>query len=119
MLLEQTKDFPRLHFVSRHAGAIDWLRCLADPDCIHDRLDPKDISSGDVVAGNLPIHLAAEICARGATYLHLRVLVPEALRGSELSAEQLRELGAELRKVEVKESGVDAALVLRGTRRSD
>jgi CRISPR-associated protein Csx16 len=34
-------------------------------------LNPAEIRPGGVVIGALPIHLAAEVCARGPRYLHL------------------------------------------------
>jgi CRISPR-associated protein Csx16 len=36
------------------------------------------------------------VCARGARYVHLALELPAARRGSELSADELRELGATL-----------------------
>src|SRR5207249_10984084 len=39
-------------------------------------LDLSDVLPGDVLIGTLPVHLAAEVCSRGARYLHLTLLLP-------------------------------------------
>jgi len=89
---------PRRFFVSRHPGAIEWakryhwsVRTLFAP-----HLDVAVIAPGDVVIGNLPVHLAAKVCASGARYLHLTVDLPAHQRGAELSADQLEAAGAHL-----------------------
>ncbi len=45
--------------------------------------DINDIQSGDTVIGSLPVNLAAEICQRGAAYIHMTLNVPEHWRGKE------------------------------------
>ena len=57
--------------------------------------------SGDVVIGTLPIHIAAEVHARGARYMHLSLDLPPALRGRELSAEQMNRARARLEEYRV------------------
>jgi CRISPR-associated protein Csx16 len=42
------------------------------------------------------VQLAAEVCARGARYLHLRVDLPADARGRELQAHELQAYGARL-----------------------
>lgn len=59
--------------------------------------------------GTLPVPIAAEVCGRGATYLHLTFGLAAGRRGEELSADQLEELGATLRAFSVR------ALEGRGT----
>ena len=84
-------------FVSRHPGAQQWAReegVRVDEVVAH--LDLERIGPGDTVIGSLPVNLAAAVCARGARYVHLALELPAALRGSELSADELRELGATL-----------------------
>jgi CRISPR-associated protein Csx16 len=91
-------DLPqgRRFFVSRHPGAIEWAR--RHPWGVRTRfiahLDVGQIESGDVVIGTLPIPLAAEVCARGARYLHLVIRLSAGQRGTELSAAELDEAGA-------------------------
>jgi CRISPR-associated protein Csx16 len=84
-------------FVSRHPGAREWAarRGIAvDRAVAH--LDVAQVRAGDTVIGTLPVNLAAEVCACGARYLHLSLDLPEAMRGRELSAEELEGCGARL-----------------------
>jgi len=92
-------------FVSRHAGAIGWAKrqgLVIDRWVAH--LDPAAVGARDTVIGTLPVNLAAEICKRGARYLHLSVPVPLASRGRELSPEQLLAACAVLRAFRVEET---------------
>lgn len=89
-------------FVSRHPGALHWMQVHGpafDQHVAH--LDPARIAAGDTVIGTLPVNLAAEVCARGASYRHLTLELPAHARGRELSAEELQALGATLQEFEV------------------
>jgi CRISPR-associated protein Csx16 len=89
-------------FVSRHPGAVDWARqqgLAVDRWVPH--LEPADVQRGDTVAGTLPVQLAAEVCARGARYLHLRVDLPLHDRGRELDAGELHSRGAQLQRYDI------------------
>lgn len=84
-------------FVSRHSGAVDWAkRQNLVIDCWVEHLDPAEVNAEDVVIGTLPVSLAAEICKRGARYLHLSLRVPMEWRGRELSSDDLQHLGAQI-----------------------
>jgi len=86
-----------IYFVSRHPGASDWaVGEGVEYDRLVTHLDPERIMRGDTVIGSLPVNLAATVCSRGARYLHLTLDLPAELRGQELDADQLRELGAHL-----------------------
>lgn len=77
-------------FVTRHPGALEWATkngVVFDTHCIH--LDPSLVEAGDTVIGSLPVHLAVEVCARGARYLNLTIDLPADLRGRELDAATL------------------------------
>jgi CRISPR-associated protein Csx16 len=90
-------------FVSRHPGALDWMRRHGFPFDRHvPHLTMEDIRAGDTVIGSLPVNLAAEVCARGATYRHLSLRLDAADRGRELSADELGEYGATLATYEIK-----------------
>lgn len=56
--------------------------------------------------GILPVHLAAQLCARGARYLNLSLDLPAAARGRELSAEELDAYGARIEGYEVRPEGL-------------
>lgn len=84
-------------FISRHPGAVEWAcrhGIAFDRHVSH--LDPAALKPGDTVIGTLPINLAAEVCARGAAYLHLSLDLPPTARGHELDAEELERFGARL-----------------------
>lgn len=85
------------YFVSRHPGAVEWARRRGIAvDALVSHLDPQVITDGDTVIGTLPVNLAAEVCARGAGYLHLSVALPPESRGRDLTADELEALNARL-----------------------
>jgi CRISPR-associated protein Csx16 len=84
-------------FISRHPGAVEWARRQAmQVDHWRAHVDIAAVRPGDTVAGTLPIQLAAQVCALGATYLHLSLDLPAHWRGRELSVEELQQAGARL-----------------------
>jgi CRISPR-associated protein Csx16 len=90
------------YFVSRHPGAVEWARrqgLAVDHWLAH--LDPAVVQPGDTVAGTLPIHLAAQVCAHGGRYLHLSLDLPAHLRGRELSVQDLDDAGARLEEFHI------------------
>lgn len=90
------------YFVTRHAGAKQWATeqgiCI---DFVVDHLNIDDIQTGDQVLGSLPVNLVAELNEKGARYFHLTLPLSEQLRGTEISAELMRELGAKLEEFTV------------------
>lgn len=86
-------------FIGRHPGALQWIR---EQGIAFDRhtphLDIAQIQPGDTVIGTLPVTLIAQVCARGSAYWHLSFDMPAQARGSELSAADLRALGARLER---------------------
>ncbi|MDW8479481.1 MAG: CRISPR-associated protein Csx16 [Xanthomonadales bacterium] len=88
---------PTVWFVSRHPGSVEWARrrgIAVSRQVAH--LDPSEVREGDTVIGTLPLHLAAEVCRRGARLLHLAIDLPPEARGIELDADALERLGARL-----------------------
>lgn len=83
-------------FVTRHPGAVDWAQARGIDAQLLAHLDPSTVGPGDIVMGTLPVPLAAAVCERGACYLHLSLDIPADLRGQELSARQMDQLGATL-----------------------
>jgi CRISPR-associated protein Csx16 len=91
------------YFISRHPGAIAWVEqqgVKVDRRITH--LDIDLIQPGDTVIGSLPVNLAAQVCGKGAAYIHLSLNLPEHWRGKELSAEEMKECGARLERYELK-----------------
>ena len=86
----------RVVLVTRHSGTVAWLgrQGLRLPVVKH--LAADMVGPGDVVLGNLPIHQAAEVVARGARYAGLCFDRPVETRGRELSADELAALGPRL-----------------------
>lgn len=90
-------------FVSRHPGAMEWAqRGGIRYHRLVPHLDLARVRTGDTIIGTLPVPLAAQVCARGARYLHLTLDLPEILRGRELGAEDLQRIGARLEAFEVR-----------------
>jgi CRISPR-associated protein Csx16 len=86
-------------FVSRHPGAVAWAQAQGLPvEHWVPHLDVAAVQAGDTVAGTLPMHLAAQVCARGARYLHLSLDLPPHWRGQELDARQISQAGARLER---------------------
>jgi len=95
------------YFVSRHAGSLAWIAGkLPQPQHVT-HLDVAAVRRGDVVAGTLPVHLAAEVCRRGGRFYHLALDTRPDERGAELSAEALEARGAGLVRYEVREVAED------------
>lgn len=84
-------------FISRHPGTVEWARRQGlHVDVWVTHLAPQKVGAGDTAIGSLPLHLAAQICARGARFLHLTLDIPAEWRGRELSADELETAGARL-----------------------
>lgn len=89
-------------FVTRHPGALDWAHSAGIAFDVHVmHLDPAQVGPGDTVIGSLPVHLAADVCARGARYLNLSLDLPACLRGRELDAQTLAQCAARLEEFHV------------------
>ena len=85
------------YFVSRHTGAADWAASEGFPvDTLLTHFDVDCIQLGDRVLGTLPVNLVADVIERGGEYFHLTLELPAAMRGKELSAEDMRSFGARL-----------------------
>lgn len=87
-----------IYVVSRHAGAVQWLQTvISEPYVLLTHLHDVDfVCAGDIIVGTLPVNLIAKVNALGARYFHLNIPMPADLRGQELTADQLTQLGASL-----------------------
>lgn len=91
------------YFVSRHQGAIEWIKQqVIQIDRFVEHLNIDEIQADDVVIGTLPIHLAAEVCHKGAKFYFLSVNVSREQRGTELTREQLEKQGCSLQQFYIK-----------------
>lgn len=90
-------EYMSIWFVSRHPGAVEWAKekgILVDNWVPH--LDVKLVSFSDTVIGTLPVHLAFEVCARGANYINLSLDLYFESRGRELTVLELKKANARL-----------------------
>lgn len=93
------------YVVSRHPGALDWLRrrLHGRPFRVLAHLEPGfRPAPGDRVYGVLPLTWVERIVRAGAEAWVLEAEVPAALRGHELSAAQLDALQARLVRYEAR-----------------
>lgn len=89
------------YFVTRHEGALEWARNQGIDARRLEHLDMSMIKGGDLIMGTLPVPLIADICLKGARYLHLSMTVPPELRGQELNAQDMERFGARLEEFNV------------------
>ena len=91
------------YFISRHPGALEWAKQHHIHYDVHyphlSRLD--FLMEGDVVIGSLPINLVYILNLQGVRYQHLSLVIPQELRGVELSAQQLQQCQAKLEEFQV------------------
>ncbi|MDG6882239.1 putative CRISPR-associated protein, VVA1548 family [Phocoenobacter uteri] len=94
----------KTYFISRHQGAIDWIKSQQiDVDQFVDHLDMDMVKQGDTVIGTLPIHLAAQVCKKGAKFYFLSVNVTKEQRGRELNKNELVKQECKLQQFMIKE----------------
>lgn len=87
--------------VTRHLGALDFLKSqgICGQHMPHLMIDA--IQSGDKVIGNLPLHHIALLNKKNVEYWHLCVEQPLDMRGKEHSLEFLMASNATLRRFKV------------------
>lgn len=92
----------KTYFISRHPGAVEWAarQGFGDAETVS-HFDPAIVVRGDKVIGTLPVHLAAEVCARGGEYWHLVMSLPAEARGKELTADDMDSFGACIQKFKI------------------
>lgn len=108
--LDPNANLPTTYLVSRHPGALQWLRARLGPAGHHAVVLahlPEDFQAppGSKVLGVLPLAWLERLQAQGAQPWVLDVSLPPELRGQELSAAQLDALGARLVRYGVRRLG--------------
>ena len=94
------------YFITRHEGAREWAaRKGIRVDATLDHLEVASIQPGDTVIGVLPVHLAAQVCERGARYFHFAIDLPPEMRGRELTADELEHFDARIEEYHVLRAG--------------
>jgi CRISPR-associated protein Csx16 len=97
------------YLITRHAGAVAWLRRQGiDFEELSHLDNATAIKPGDHVIGPLPLSGIADIVAAGARYEAIEMDLPEGARGSELSADDMERYGARLVRYHVERIAVDA-----------
>lgn len=96
------------YFISRHKGAKVWAEQQGLKfDVYLPHLDSVSINQGDIVAGTLPVNLAAKVCEQGGHYWNLSLDLPVSARGRELTADELTLYGAVLEEFMVRKGRID------------
>lgn len=90
-----------IFFVSRHPGAVEWIRRRQFGGIVCPSLNLNDVRPGDEVWGTLPMDVAAEVCRRGAVFRALVLPMKDQDRGRPLSADEMDAMGAALRTFHV------------------
>ena len=86
-------------FVSRHEGAIAWAKRQNLPvDRWVTHLDARQVTAGDMVIGTLPVHIAADICSRGAGFFFLELHLELNQRGMELTESDMLKVNCFVRE---------------------
>lgn len=90
-------------FISRHKGAIAWAKSQNLPvDRWVEHLDASQVAPGDTVIGTLPVHIAAEICCRGARFFFLELHLEKNQRGMELTESDMLNANCALREYDIR-----------------
>ena len=86
--------------VSRHPGAIRWLKSKFGNAEVIKHLDVADVTSADTVIGVLPLPMIKAILDKGAHFILLSLpKVAFSDRGSELTPGEMDDAGAKLSRV--------------------
>ena len=89
-------------FISRHVGAMDWLKNQGiSIDRTFSIFTESLVNEGDTVIGAFDIATALKVIEQGANYVHLKLDVPEELKGKELTEEEIVSCDAQLLKLDI------------------
>lgn len=90
----------RVAIVSRHKSTIDFVKAMfRDVTVLEHVNDIEELKDFDLIVGNLPLPMVAEIKRMGKRFVMVSLNIPKELRGKELTLEELHKF-AELIEVE-------------------
>lgn len=107
------------YFVSRHSGAVEWVKRQGREVTIVSHLEPTSIKRGDVVLGTLPVHVVAQLNERGARFFHLEMNTNANQRGTDLTADDMERLDAKLVEYEARRVSGDEEYLASGVYGND
>lgn len=90
--------------VTPHPGALAWAekQGFQSKDIqVAANFESATLTAGDIVIGNLPVHVVSEVCRKGASYQHLVMDIPAEWDGMGLDKEQMDQCGARLEEYRV------------------
>ncbi len=89
--------------VSRHQGTIEWAKnSNLHIDEYKEHLYIEDVECGDTVIGNIPMAMAADLCAMGIKYCSITIPFNLSERGTELSCKTVTERQCKIEEFYVK-----------------
>lgn len=105
-----------IYIITRHVGAIEWLRKKGFNGLVFQHLESEQILAGNIYIGVLPVPLIQEILSAGSRF-YLLVLpeVSQEQRGREMTPDEMDAAGAGL--VEVKHIEVSPVDLTNGKSR--
>jgi len=90
----------KTYIVSRHPGAVAWLKSRGFAGQVIAHLDPKILNRGDRVVGVLPITLVKQLIDKGVQVYSLQLPnLPRELRGEELTPELMDKYEAKVFRI--------------------
>lgn len=102
-------------FVTRHKGAIEWARrhgvlgtktvfAKTVPNLTEDIL--SEINEKYTIVGDLPVHIAARVCAKGARFFYLDIGDKDKSSIKELTANEMEMCGTRIIEYRIEEGSV-------------
>jgi len=84
--------------ISRHKATVEWIRERYDNiEKVLDHIKSPDDINGEIVIGNIPLHLAY----KAKEIWNVSIDLPPELRGKDLSREQFLKLNPRIEKYKV------------------
>lgn len=86
--------------VTRHSGAIEWLRQKGFAGDVVSHLTPDQLDQGNIYIGSLPLQMISIIIEKGSRFFLLDLpAVAFTQRGQEMTPDEMDRAGARLSEV--------------------